>query len=116
MTPAPLRAITLEGAITPGRLLDSAPMLWEQTFVEETLAQLQRLGLNACSVCGSDLLGVDRRPVVQSVGGTEEMKDKYTNVVYLFRVVCSVCGLSLTFDAERFRDGDAPMFVQGPPA
>jgi hypothetical protein len=70
-------------------------------------------------VCDSDrALRVDTRPVVMSVGGAAwtdhpGMKDQDTNIDYLMRVECSLCGYTLLFNCERFITGNTPALEPG---
>jgi hypothetical protein len=50
------------------------------------------------------------------VGGTDGLKDEYTNIAYHLRTVCDMCGHAMLFDIERYVGGDEPMFEKGQPA
>lgn len=84
-------------------------MRWTRDSFSESAGALQRLGLKTCTICASEQLEVDDRPVQLLVGGSEQRRDEQTNVVYLLRVECAGCGLTMTFSAERYRDGDTPI-------
>jgi len=88
-------------------------MRFTDAFLIEMQEQLGRLGLRTCLVCQSDELLFDRRPQVATVGGLDVRAPltENTNIVYLIRVECSTCGHVLTFNSERFRDGDSPILL-----
>jgi|HubBroStandDraft_4_1064222.scaffolds.fasta_scaffold611798_1 hypothetical protein len=98
-------------------------MLWRQDTVDEIADKLNKLGLSACSVCGSPTaLHADRRPIVMSIGGVAWVspeavapprREPSTNIVFMVRVACDVCGHTLLFDSESFFGGDAPTLEQG---
>jgi hypothetical protein len=85
-------------------------MRFREQAVEQITAHLQQLGLARCPVCSGETLGVDRRPVWMYVGGVPEAKDSTTNIVYLLRVLCQVCGHVMLFDSEQYAKGDDPIF------
>jgi len=95
-------------------------MQWALPVLKEIDEELARLGLKSCAVCESDTaLGVDMRPVVLSVGGAcwadrGPMNDDETNISYLVRVECSLCGNTLLFNSERFITGATPALKPGP--
>jgi len=96
-------------------------MQWALPVLKEMNDHLSRLGLKSCPICESDTaLRVDTRPVVLSVAGAAwaqpgGMHDGETNVSFLVRVECSLCGYTLLFNSERFITGDTPSFLPGPP-
>ncbi len=96
-------------------------MQWALPVLREMDEQLSRLGLKVCPVCESETaLRVDTRPVILSVAGIAwappgPTHDGETNISYLVRVECSLCGYTLLFNSERFITGDTPSLVPGPP-
>jgi ribosomal protein S27AE len=84
-------------------------MKWEESILAEVQAHLVRLGLEKCPTCGSGTLAGDKRPVVLPIGGVPwGIKDADTNVLFMVRVECQMCGHSLLFNSERFHSGDTP--------
>lgn len=81
-------------------------MLFTEAALDTIRTDLQRLGLHDCPVCKGSALHTDRRPVWMYVGGTADTRDATTNMVFLLRVFCDVCGHVLLFDVERFVKGD----------
>jgi hypothetical protein len=78
--------------------------------VDRITTDLQKLGLASCSVCDSAALQVDRRPIWMYVGGSPEARDATTNVIFLMRVFCEICGHSMLFDTEKYVHGDEKIF------
>jgi hypothetical protein len=44
------------------------------------------------------------------VGGSPEARDATTNVIFLMRVFCEICGYSMLFDTEKYVHGDEKIF------
>ncbi len=98
-------------------------MLWRQETLDEIADKLSQLGLSACSVCGSaTALAADRRPVILSIGGvawmspgvaTPREQEPSTNILFMVRVGCEVCGHTLLFDSESFFTGGTPTLEPG---
>jgi hypothetical protein len=96
-------------------------MVYAQARITEIAAKLTQLGLTACQVCGSETaLRADHRPVVVSIGGVawpnhegKVLKEPSTNVLFMVRVECEVCGHSLMFNSEKFFSGDTPILEAG---
>jgi hypothetical protein len=89
---------------------------WAPPVLQDMNEKLSQLGLKACPVCGSETAQhVDMRPVIVSVGGVAWSdkpggKDSETNIDYLFRVECALCGYTMLFNSHRFITGDTPAF------
>jgi hypothetical protein len=96
-------------------------MQWAESVIRDIDEKLAQLGLKACPVCDSETaLRVDRRPIILSVGGVawsdeSGVHDNETNIDYLLRVECSLCGYSLLFNSQRFITGDTPALIPGRP-
>jgi hypothetical protein len=74
-----------------------------------------------CPVCVSETaLQVDRRAVILSVGGAAwsddpRMHDSETNIDYLLRIECALCGYTMLFNCERFITGNTPALEPAKP-
>jgi hypothetical protein len=91
---------------------------WRRSFLAEVTAELTRLGLSACPVCGGSELQMLARPRVVHVGGRGargflQTPDADETTEYLVAVRCSLCGHELLFDSEQYRHGDQPILVRG---
>jgi hypothetical protein len=91
---------------------------WRRSFLREVTAELSRLGLSTCPVCGGTELQVLARPRLLHVGGRGargwlQTPDADETVEYLVAVRCSLCGHQLLFDAEQYRRGDQSLLVRG---
>jgi hypothetical protein len=94
---------------------------WRQSFMVEVTESLQRLGLKACPVCGSDdALGVGRRPVLlvegeypPTIGGVPLEADPDRFLTFAVKIECTTCGYLMLFNAERYRTGDEQIMVNG---
>jgi hypothetical protein len=94
---------------------------WTRSFMEEVVGSLQRLGITACPVCGSEeALGIGRRPVLivdgefpPPVGGVPFEADPDRQVTFGVQIECTSCGYLMMFNAERHRTGDDPILVTG---
>jgi hypothetical protein len=91
---------------------------WRHSFLREVTAELGRLGLSACPVCGGSALQVLARPRLLFVGGRGtrtwlQSPAADETIDYLIAVRCSLCGHELLFDAEQYRRGDEPLLVRG---
>ena len=88
-----------------------------QKILTEIAARINQLGLQQCSVCGSDsALHASPYPVILQIGGFHHEKDDprhdpEANVRYMIEVRCEVCGHSILFDSEKFYTGDDPIFT-----
>jgi hypothetical protein len=98
---------------------DHAVARWRRSFLREVMAELMRLGLSACPVCGASELEMLARPRLLHVGGPgaqgwRRRPDADESMDYLIAVRCDLCGHELLFDSERYRrDGDT-VLVSGP--
>ncbi len=96
---------------------------WRQAFMVEVVEMLQRLGVKACPVCGSDAddaLAIGRRPVLlvdgefpPPVGGLPLASDPDRHVTFAVQIECTTCGYLMLFNAERYRTGEEPVLVVG---
>jgi hypothetical protein len=91
---------------------------WRRSFLSEVTAELTRLGLSSCPVCGGSELQMLARPRVLHVGGRGargflQGPDPDETTEYLVAVRCSLCGHELLFDSEQYRHGDEPILVRG---
>jgi hypothetical protein len=94
---------------------------WADPVLRDMNAKLSQLGLKECPVCDSETaMRVDTRPVIVSVGGVAwsdrpGAHDSETNINYLLRIECSLCGYNMMFNSERFIAGDTPALVPAKP-
>jgi hypothetical protein len=89
-------------------------MRFRKTFLAETRDTLNRLGLDACTVCGSRDRGFLTTPVVLPIGGAPrpDNPDPEANFLFALALRCDTCGNLVLFDSEKFRK-DQPTLVQG---
>ena len=93
-------------------------MRFRKKFIGEVTGHLAQFGLKSCPICGGEVLTVDRRPTLLSVGGVhhepdDPRRDPEANVIFALKVQCEACGHVLLFDSERHRGGDDKIFFKG---
>jgi DNA-directed RNA polymerase subunit M/transcription elongation factor TFIIS len=99
--------------------MEASAMRWRQTFMTEVMGSLQRLGLRACPVCGSDeSLSMSRSPVflVDGESPPDEdapARDEHNDgeLTFAVRVECSTCGHLMLFNALRYRTADEKILI-----
>jgi hypothetical protein len=95
-------------------------MRFREPIVQEITDRLAQLGLEECPICHSGTLGAHRVPVLLHIGGLKSLKedplhgDPDTNVLFMVRVACEVCGYTMLFDSEKHHGPDEPV-LEGPP-
>jgi hypothetical protein len=90
-------------------------MLFTEDFVKDFVAHLKRMGLGEptkCVVCGSEDVRIDRRPLVAYVGGGPQSQDRTTNLAFMARILCEMCGHVMLFDVEKFAGSDEAIYVR----
>jgi hypothetical protein len=98
---------------------DLAVARWRRSFLREVRAELMRLGLSACPVCGASELEMLARPRLLHVGGPgaqgwKRRADADEGIDHLIAVRCDLCGHELLFDSERYRRSGESELVSGP--
>jgi len=98
-------------------------MKWRGQVREGVAARLRAHGLDRCAVCHSKALDVDEKPVLLVVGGAawpnpphSGPMDPDTQVDFMIRIECSLCGYNVLFNSERFYGGDMAGFDPEPAA
>jgi hypothetical protein len=91
---------------------------WRRSFLREVMAELVRLGLSSCPVCGGGDLQMLARPRLLHAGGRGtrgwlQSPDADETIDYLIAVRCSLCGHELLFDAEQYRHGSEDVLIRG---
>jgi hypothetical protein len=89
-------------------------MLFRQGALDSLGAHLEQLGVGNCPACGSSALRADRRPVLMYVGGTPTIKDSATNMLFLLRLFCEICGYVMLFDTEKYATSDDLLYEADP--
>jgi hypothetical protein len=94
---------------------------FREEILREVTQRITQLGLTSCAICdATDSWQVDRRPVLLPVGGrTSRIEDPIagdpdTDVVFIVRVFCEVCGYTMLFDSAKHHEEDEPV-LEGPP-
>jgi hypothetical protein len=92
-------------------------MRWAEQVRAGAAAHLRRYGLDGCPVCHSGTLDVHGKPVLLVLGGAawpnpphQGPMDKDTQVDFMVRIECELCGYNMLFDSARFYGGDIPAF------
>jgi hypothetical protein len=98
---------------------DLAMARWRRRFLQDVMAELMRLGLSACPVCGASELEMLARPRLLHVGGPGAQGWRRSaaadeSMDYLVAVRCDLCGHELLFDSERYRRSGDSVLVSGP--
>src|SRR5919198_4882427 len=102
-------------------LYHRSPMRFRRKILDDIAAQITRLGLQRCAVCGSDSsMQASPYPVLLSIGGFHHERadprwDPEANVRFMIEVRCEVCGHVMLFDSEKFHGPNEPVLVTGPP-
>jgi hypothetical protein len=94
---------------------------FRETIVQEITNRLSQLGLEECPICHSGTWGAHRIPVLLHIGGLKSSiedpvdGDPDTNVLFMVRVACQLCGYNMLFDSEKHHGPNEPV-LEGPPA
>ena len=96
-------------------------MRWRQTFMTEIMGSLQRLGLRACPVCGSDeslTMGGSPLLLVDGAGLPDEdesapQEDSHSELTFAVKIECTTCGHLMLFNALRHRMADEQILIPG---
>jgi ribosomal protein S27AE len=95
-------------------------MRFTETVVQEITNRLSQLGLEECPICHSGTLVAHHIPVLLPIGGRKSViedpvnGDPDTNVLFMVRVACEVCGYTLLFDSEKHHGQDVPVLEPAP--
>jgi hypothetical protein len=87
-------------------------MRWRQAFMAEVSDTLQRLGLRACPVCGSQE-SLDMSPFPVFLADGRFPAETGTDLTFAVRVECGTCGHVMLFNAQRYRTGDEKILMLG---
>ena len=96
-------------------------MRFREEIVQEITNRLAQLGLEECPICHGGTLNAHHVPVYLHVGGVKSqiedpvMGDPDTNILFMVRVACEVCGYTMLFDSEKHHGPDEPV-LEKPPA
>jgi hypothetical protein len=89
-------------------------MRFREEIVQEITNRIAQLGLEECPICHSGSWGAHRVPVLLQIGGLKSViqdpvkGDPGTNVLYMVRVACELCGYAMLFDSEKHHGPDEP--------
>ena len=96
-------------------------MRFREEILSEITQRITQLGLTSCAICDAeDSWQVDRRPVYLHVGGLKSLEedpvagDPDTNVLFMVRVFCDVCGNTMLFDSEKYHGPNEPVLEEAP--
>jgi hypothetical protein len=95
-------------------------MRFREEIVQEITNRLAQLGLKECPICHSDSWGAHRIPALLNIGGLKSViddpveGDPDTNMLFMVRAVCQLCGYTMLFDSEKHHGPDEPVLELSP--